>query len=173
MVHHGLHRLRDGNFATQAREHDVVISTYALAHRDRAQFRQVDWERLVLDEAQNIKNPSTFQSKAVRTLRARTRVALTGHLSRTGCSSSGRSSTPLNPGYLGTRTEFRRSFAVPIERYRAPRPKTALRKLIQPFVLRRLKTDPQVIRDLPEKLEMRVFCQSHAGAGHALSGRGQ
>jgi SNF2 family DNA or RNA helicase len=158
MVHHGLRRLRDSSFAAQATAHDVVISTYALAHRDRLQLRRVEWERLVLDETQNIKNPSTLQSRAVRLLKARTRVALTGTPIENRLAELWSILDVLNPGYLGNRTEFRRTFAVPIERYRDPRRRVRLRTLVQPFILRRLKTDPQVIRDLPEKLEMQVFC---------------
>ena len=64
----------------------------------------------------------------------------------------------LNPGYLGSREAFRRSFAVPIERWRDADRAAELRKLVRPFVLRRVKTDPNVIQDLPEKLESRVYC---------------
>jgi SNF2 family DNA or RNA helicase len=158
LVHHGLRRLRDQNFLSEASASDVVVSTYALAHRDRIQLRRVSWERLVLDEAQSIKNPATLQARAVRSLRARTRVALTGTPLENRLAELWSILDVLNPGYLGSRAEFRRTFAVPIEHYRDPRRRVSLRRLVQPFLLRRLKTDPQVIRDLPEKLEMRVFC---------------
>jgi SNF2 family DNA or RNA helicase len=158
LVHHGLRRLRDQSFIAEAAANDVVISTYALAHRDRQQLRRVSWERLVLDEAQSIKNPATLQSRAVRSLRARTRVALTGTPLENRLAELWSILDVLNPSYLGSRAEFRRNFSVPIERSRDPRRRVTLRRLVQPFLLRRLKTDPQVIRDLPEKLEMRVFC---------------
>ncbi len=158
LVHHGLRRLRDHAFLPEVSANDVVITTYALAHRDRALLRRVEWERLVLDEAQNIKNPSTLQARAVRSFRALTRVALTGTPLENRLAELWSILDTLNPGYLGTRAEFRRTFGVPIERYRDPRRRTTLRRLVQPFLLRRLKVDPDVIRDLPEKLEMRVFC---------------
>jgi len=158
LVHHGMHRLRDHTFAQEAHAHDVVISTYALCHRDRHQLRQVDWERVVLDEAQNIKNPGTLQARAVRILRARTRTALTGTPLENRLLELWSILDVLNPGYLGSRADFRRLYAVPIERFRDPRRRDLLQRLVQPFLLRRLKTDPQVIRDLPEKLEMLVYC---------------
>ena len=158
MVHHGFRRLRDHTFPAEAAASDVVVTTYALAHRDRHQLAQVTWERLVLDEAQNIKNPSTLQTRAVRGLRARTRVGLTGTPLENRLSELWSILDVLNPGYLGNRAEFRRTFALPIERYRDRSRQLTLRRLVQPFLLRRLKTDPHVIRDLPEKLEMRVFC---------------
>ena len=158
MVHHGLHRLRDHTFAEEAAENDAVVTTYALAHRDRAQLRSVAWERIVLDEAQNLKNPVTLQARAVRSLRANTRVALTGTPLENRLSELWSILDTLNPGYLGTRAEFRRRYSVPIERNRDPHRREGLRRLVQPFLLRRLKTDPDVIRDLPEKLEMVVYC---------------
>jgi SNF2 family DNA or RNA helicase len=158
MVHHGLHRRRDHTFAEEAADNDAVVTTYALAHRDRAQLRTVAWERIVLDEAQNLKNPVTLQARAVRSLRANTRVALTGTPLENRLSELWSILDTLNPGYLGTRAEFRRRYSIPIERNRDPHRREGLRRLVQPFLLRRLKTDPDVIRDLPEKLEMVVYC---------------
>lgn len=158
LVHHGMHRLRDHAFAREAEANDVVISTYALCHRDRHQLRQVDWERIVLDEAQNIKNSGTLQARAVRFLRARTRTALTGTPLENRLLELWSILDVLNPGYLGSRADFRRLYAVPIERFRDPGRRELLQRLVQPFLLRRLKTDPHVIQDLPEKLEMRVYC---------------
>jgi SNF2 family DNA or RNA helicase len=158
MVHHGLHRRRDHTFAEEAADNDTVVTTYALAHRDRAQLRTVAWERIVLDEAQNLKNPVTLQARAVRSLRANTRVALTGTPLENRLSELWSILDTLNPGYLGTRAEFRRRYSIPIERNRDPNRREGLRRLVQPFLLRRLKTDPDVIRDLPEKLEMVVYC---------------
>jgi hypothetical protein len=158
MVHHGLHRRRDHTFAEEAADNDAVVTTYALAHRDRAQLRTVAWERIVLDEAQNLKNPVTLQARAVRSLRANTRVALTGTPLENRLLELWSILDTLNPGYLGTRAEFRRRYSIPIERNRDPNRREGLRRLVQPFLLRRLKTDPDVIRDLPEKLEMVVYC---------------
>ena len=158
MSHHGPERLAGKSFVEEAQKYDVVLTTYALANRDRETLASVEWERLVLDEAQNIKNPSAKQTQAIRSIGAPHRVALTGTPVENRLSELWSIMDFLNPGYLGSAAEFRRQFAIPIEKYRQADRAVALRKLVQPFVLRRVKTDPTVIQDLPEKLEMKVFC---------------
>ena len=158
LVHHGIDRNRDQEFISEAEEQDVVVSTYALARRDLEHFQRVRWHRIVLDEAQNIKNPTTQQSRAVRSLEAARRIALTGTPLENRLAELWSIFDFLNPGYLGSLHEFRRRFAKPIEKDQDPERRQLLHQLTRPFLLRRLKTDPDVIRDLPEKLEMRVFC---------------
>ena len=157
-VHHGVDRTRDHEFIEVAEGNDVVVSTYALARRDLEHFQRVKWRRIVLDEAQNIKNPTTQQSRAVRSLEAARRIALTGTPLENRLAELWSIFDFLNPGYLGSLHEFRRRFAKPIEKDGNPERRQLLHQLTRPFLLRRLKTDPDVIRDLPEKLEMRVFC---------------
>ena len=158
MVHHGVERLSGPAFVEEVARLDVVISTYALTYRDFDHLSAVDWHRIALDEAQNIKNPSAKQSLAVRSMRSVQRVALTGTPVENRLSDRWSIMDFLNPGYLGSAADFRRRFAVPIERYRdAPRSQR-LRQLIRPFVLRRLKSDPTIQVDLPEKMEMKVLC---------------
>ncbi len=158
MIHHGVERLSEKAFAKEAQAHDVVISTYALAHRDEATLATIKWDSLVLDEAQNIKNTATKQTQALRRLKADYRVALTGTPVENRLSELWSIMEFLNPGYLGSASDFRGRFAVPIERYRNAERAQALKNLIQPFVLRRLKTDATIIQDLPAKNEMKVFC---------------
>ncbi|MCG3155006.1 MAG: RNA polymerase-associated protein RapA [bacterium] len=158
MIHHGAERLSEKVFEKEARAHDVVISTYALAHRDEATLATMQWDSLVLDEAQNIKNTATKQTQALRRLQADYRVALTGTPVENRLSELWSIMEFLNPGYLGSAHDFRSRFAVPIERYRNSERAQALKNLIQPFVLRRLKTDATIIQDLPAKNEMKVFC---------------
>ncbi len=158
MIHHGTERLSAQAFAKEAQAHDVVISTYALAHRDEATMATMQWDSLVLDEAQNIKNTATKQTQALRRLQANYRVALTGTPVENRLSELWSIMEFLNPGYLGSAHDFRGRFAVPIERYRNSERAQALKNLIQPFVLRRLKTDATIIQDLPAKNEMKVFC---------------
>jgi len=158
MVHHGTERLSGRAFAREAAKHDVVISTYALVHRDRESLAATRWHRIALDEAQNIKNSAAKQAQAVRSLQTNHRVALTGTPVENRLSDLWSIMEFLNPGYLGSAGAFRRSFAVPIERYRDPERAERLRRIVGPFVLRRLKTDRAIITDLPEKLEMRVLC---------------
>ncbi len=158
LVHHGPQRLEGEALAEAANRHDLVITSYALSHRDLEDLRRVVWHRLALDEAQKIKNPSAASTLAIRSLSAPHRVALTGTPIENHLSELWSIMEILNPGLLGSAGEFRERFAVPIERLADRDRAGLLRKLIQPFVLRRVKTDPQIVGDLPEKMEMRVFC---------------
>ncbi|MCX9012477.1 MAG: DEAD/DEAH box helicase [Candidatus Methanoperedens sp.] len=158
LVHHGINRKKEKEFSGEAVKYDLVISTYALAHRDGEMLSQVEWNGVALDEAQNIKNQFTKQSQAVRRLKAGFRVALTGTPVENRLSELWSIMDFLNPGYLGSAEGFRRTFALPIERYNDRETGTRLRSIISPFLLRRLKTDPAVIKDLPDKIEMKVRC---------------
>ncbi len=157
-VHHGPERLTGESFANKAISSDLVITTYALVHRDREMLEQVGWHRVVVDEAQNIKNPTAKQSQAVHALGAPRRIALTGTPLENRLSELWSIMDFCNPGLLGTPGEFRRHFAVPVERYRDRERGRQLRALVQPFILRRLKTDRTVISDLPDKLEHKEYC---------------
>jgi SNF2 family DNA or RNA helicase len=158
MIHHGHERLSGEAFVEEARQHDVVITTYALALRDREHLAELGWEYVVVDEAQNIKNEFAKQTQAIKSLDARHRIALTGTPVENRLSELWSIMEFLNPGYLGSATDFRQNFAIPIERYHDKERGEVLKRVIQPFVLRRLKTDKSIIADLPEKQEMKVFC---------------
>ncbi len=158
MIHHGHERLAGEAFAEEAKQHDVVITTYSLALRDKEHLAPIDWDYVVVDEAQNIKNEAAKQTQAIKNLNARHKIALTGTPVENRLSELWSIMEFLNPGYLGSATEFRKKFAIPIERYREKDRAETLKRLIQPFVLRRLKTDKAIIADLPEKMEMKVFC---------------
>jgi SNF2 family DNA or RNA helicase len=118
----------------------------------------VRWSNIILDEAQNIKNPLTKQANAVRRLKGDFRAALTGTPVENRLSELWSIMAFLNPSYLGSLQSFRRNFAIPIERYQEDEAAERLRQLVHPFLLRRVKTDPRVIQDLPEKFEYKVYC---------------
>jgi hypothetical protein len=158
LVHHGGSRSRGEGFAAAAGAHDLVISSYALLHRDLEHLGAVDWAGVVLDEAQNVKNSETKQARAARALRSRWRVALTGTPVENHVGDLWSLFEFLNPGLLGGETEFKRDFFIPIQTRRDAIAEARLRHLTGPFVLRRLKTDRDVVPDLPEKMEMKVFC---------------
>ena len=158
LVHHGPDRLVGDAFVRAAPEHDVVITTYALGHRDLENLRRVNWHRIVLDEAQKIKNPRAGQTMAIRSMPAARRVALTGTPIENHLPELWSIMDVLNPGLLGSAALFRKRFVVPIEKLCDRNRGVQLRKMLQPFMLRRIKSDPGVICDLPEKMEMRVFC---------------
>lgn len=158
MIHHGLDRLSGDELVEAAENCDMLLTTYALAHRDRETLQRVVWGRIALDEAQYIKNPASKQSQAVRSFTADRRVALTGTPVENRLSELWSIMDFLNPGYLGTSGNFRKRFSVPIERYRDQQRSEQLRGLVQPFILRRVKSDPAVVADLPEKIESREYC---------------
>jgi hypothetical protein len=157
-VHHGSTRLTGDEWATAVAGKDLVITTYALAAKDAETLGALTWDRVVLDEAQNIKNSGSQQSRAVRALPARHRVALTGTPVENRLAELWSIMDFLNPGILSTANTFRARFAVPIERYGDDGTAARLRRVTGPFLLRRLKTDPTVISDLPEKIEMKQLC---------------
>jgi SNF2 family DNA or RNA helicase len=162
MVHHGGDRARGEAFFALAQEHDVIISTYGLARRDVDDLVQVPWGDVILDEAQNIKNPQAKQTQAIRKLPAANRIAMTGTPVENRLSELWSIMQFLNPGFLGSQTGFRQSFALPIERYQDKTATERLKGLVGPFILRRLKTDLDIIQDLPDKLEMKVYCSLSA-----------
>jgi hypothetical protein len=157
-VHHGTERLTGARFATTARKADLVLTTYALATRDRDLLAGVPWRRVVLDEAQNIKNRNARQTRAIVSIPAERRVALTGTPVENRLSDLWSIMDFLNPGLLGDAKEFRTRFALPVERFGDEDAARRLKRLTGPFILRRLKTDRAIIADLPDKVEMKVFC---------------
>ncbi len=156
-IHQGPERLRGAELAAAARTHDLTITSYPLLVRDREALTAIAWRLAILDEAQNIKNSETRQHQSARALQAQGRFALTGTPVENRLSELWGIMAFLNPGYLGGETEFRRSFARPIERAGDTVSAERLRRLTGPFILRRLKTDPTIINDLPDKIEMKVY----------------
>jgi SNF2 family DNA or RNA helicase len=158
LVHHGSARASGDELALVAAEHDVVLSTYSLLHRDEAVLSRVGWDGVVLDEAQNVKNASTRAAQAARAIGAQWRVAMTGTPVENRLADLWSIFQVINPGYLGSADEFRREFALPIERASDADATARLKALTAPFILRRVKTDRSVISDLPDKQEMKVYC---------------
>jgi SNF2 family DNA or RNA helicase len=157
-VHHGADRLTGAELAAAVADADLVITTYQTAARDLAALSQVRWARVVCDEAQAIKNHLSQQAKAVRSLPAASRIALTGTPVENQLSELWSIMEFANPGLLGSAKSFRERYAVPVERHGSAEAARQLRRITEPFVLRRLKTDKSIISDLPEKQEMKVWC---------------
>ncbi|HET9167871.1 MAG TPA: DEAD/DEAH box helicase [Actinospica sp.] len=159
-VHHGAERLEGTEFQREVRGVNLVITTYALALRDRERLGEVGWRRIVIDEAQAIKNAATKQARAVRSLSAPRRIALTGTPVENRLADLWSIMEFANPGLLGSAEQFKDRFARPIERGNEGADAAAerLRQATSAFVLRRVKTDPNIISDLPEKVEMPVVC---------------
>jgi superfamily II DNA or RNA helicase len=136
----------------------LVITTYALLRRDADLLAAVAWSTVVLDEAQNIKNAASITARAARALRADHRFALTGTPVENRLAELWSIFEFLSPGFLGPLEAFRREYAVPIERHGSDQVAERLRRVVGPFLLRRLKSDPAIIQDLPPKNEMKVVC---------------
>ena len=158
ILHHGAARSKGASFKKAAAKHALVVSSYGLVQRDAKLFGQVQWSGVVLDEAQNIKNPNTKQAASARSLKADYRFALTGTPVENNVGDLWSIMEFLNPSFLGTQGQFKRNFFVPIQAEHDPDATDRLRHATGPFILRRLKTDKSVISDLPEKMEMKVFC---------------
>ena len=134
---------------------DVALTTYGMITRSAA-LRSRRWRLVVLDEAQAIKNPGARQTRAVKQLESAGRIALTGTPVENRLSDLWSLFDFLNPGLLGEARVFA-GIAKRLTRG-AEQPLAPLRRLVQPYILRRLKTDKRVIADLPEKTEVRAFC---------------
>ncbi len=158
LQYHGDKRPKGKAFTDAVKKHDLLITSYSLVHRDIKEFQSANWQNIVLDEAQNVKNADAKQSQAVRQLEANFRIALTGTPVENRLQELWSILDFLNPGYLGNKQFFQRRFAMPIEKYGDTSSLSQLRALVQPFILRRLKSDRDIIQDLPEKQEMTVFC---------------
>lgn len=159
LIHHGAQRCKDqAEFRARLPGIQVVLVSYTLALRDQKLLGSVGWRRIVLDEAQNIKNPEAKQTKAILTLKADYRLALTGTPVENRLLDLWSIFNFLNPGYLGRQTSFRKQYETPIQRDHDPGKSLLLKRLTEPFILRRVKTDPGIVKDLPDKVENRQFC---------------
>ncbi|MEA2060914.1 MAG: DEAD/DEAH box helicase [Thermodesulfobacteriota bacterium] len=132
---------------------DLVITTYAIAQRHKW-ISEVSWRCLILDEAQAIKNPGTKQAKCVKKIKAGTRITMTGTPIENNLGDLWSLFDFLNPGLLGTAKAFKRFSA---ELKKSPEGYKRLKKVVAPFILRRMKTDKAIVSDLPEKVEMKTF----------------
>ncbi len=159
LLHHGPDRAHGTPFARAALKHDLVVTSYALLTGDRETLRQVTWDTVLLDEAQNIKNPHAQVAQAARALTARHRIAMTGTPVENRLQELWSIFQFLNPGFLGTLETFRANLANPIEREHSAPHANRLRRLVAPFLLRRAKTDPGIAPELPPKIETTETCR--------------
>jgi hypothetical protein len=132
---------------------ELVLTTYGVARRDHAALADVAWGLVVADEAQTIKNPHTSAARALRRIGAEARLALTGTPVENRLSELWAILDWTTPGLLGPLERFRREVAVPVERDRDPDATARLAQLVRPFLLRRRKSDPDIVPDLPPKTE--------------------
>lgn len=150
-VYHGSERQLDI-------KNDVILTTYAIMRIDVEELKKHTWSMIIVDEAQNIKNPDTAQTLSVKSIKSDIKIAMTGTPVENRLTELWSIFDFINHGYLGALKEFQKSYAIPIERFKEISRATKLKMSVSPFVLRRLKTDKKVITDLPEKLVMNDYC---------------
>ncbi|MCK4763360.1 MAG: SWIM zinc finger family protein [Candidatus Aminicenantes bacterium] len=151
-IYHGLDR------SLKIRDVEVIITTYGMVRSERAKFAKEEWLAVIIDEAQNIKNPTANQTAAVKSLRAGIKIAMTGTPVENRLSEYWSIMDFVFEDYLGSLTAFKENYAIPIERFRDSESLRNFKKLTAPFVLRRVKTDRSIIDDLPEKIETDRYC---------------
>ncbi|MDD9266626.1 DEAD/DEAH box helicase [Paenibacillus sp. GCM10023248] len=158
-LHYGAQRAKGDAFEGSIAGADLVLSSYSTALLDAEELSGVTWNALCLDEAQNIKNAYTKQSQAIRGLKARQRIAMTGTPLENRLTELWSIFDFINPGYLGTLRHFTHHYVGPIEKSTdgAPEITARVQRLIQPFLLRRVKKDPAIQLDLPEKIESKTY----------------
>lgn len=159
-THYQANRAKDEEFkklVTAERPH-VILSTYGTVSQDTEFLQDIEWATVVLDEAQNIKNMQTLQSKAIRKLLGDHHIALTGTPVENRLSELWAIFDFIHKGYLGSFGRFNEEFILPIERDESESHKQKLRAKIQPFLLRRTKRDPHLQLNLPDKLESNEYC---------------
>lgn len=159
-LHYGGKRLKGEDFTSYLEENNIqiILTTYGTVTQDIDELALLHFTNITLDEAQNIKNMNTKQSKAIRRLNGSHHIALTGTPVENRLSELWAIFDFIYRGYLGSFSRFQEAFIAPIERDDSNDVKERLRKKIQPFLLRRTKQDPALQLNLPEKLEQREYC---------------
>ena len=151
LVYHGQNRELVGDY-------DVAITSYGLARRDKKELNKMKWFLLIIDEAQNIKNPTTEQTKAIKSIESRHKIAMSGTPVENRLLEYWSIFDFSNKRYLGTPKQFKDRFALPIEQERDKDCLERFKKITSPFILRRLKSDKSIIQDLPDKIENNRYC---------------
>ena len=159
-THYGPSREKDDDFTAllAQKRPDVILTTYGTATQDGEMLGETVFTSITLDEAQNIKNMQTKQSRAIRKLQGQHHIALTGTPIENRLSELWAIFDFIHKGYFGSFRTFTDQFIIPIERDDSERDKQKLRAKIRPFLLRRTKNDPDLLLNLPKKLEQNEYC---------------
>lgn len=152
-VYHG-----PGRSLEQTEDAHLVLTSYGVVRSDHKILEKKPWFALVIDESQNIKNPGTEQTKALKKISAQVRIALSGTPVENRLSEYWSVFDFTNKGYLDNLKRFLNHYAYPIEKYRDQATLERFRKITSPFVMRRVKTDKSILSDLPDKVERNQFC---------------
>ena len=151
-IYHG------SNMTFPLEEYDIILTSYGVVRLDLDMFLDENWLLCVIDEAQNIKNPNTEQTKAIKSIKASTKIALTGTPIENRLMDYWSIFDFVNHGYLSTKDDFKRNYVVPIEKLEDNQVLENLKTIAKPFVMRRLKTDDDIKKELPDKLVNDIYC---------------
>ena len=152
-IYHGANRSE-----IELKSSEIVLTSFSISRRDVNILKNIHWDLIVVDEAQNIKNPFSKQAQALRMLKSTHKIILTGTPIENRLLELWSLLDYIEPQYLGDMNYFKKRFIIPIERYHQQHSLDSLKNLIKPFILRRVKTDKSIISDLPDKIETKEYC---------------
>jgi len=156
-IHHGSKREKQ-ELPDILAKHNLVITSYGMLRRDIKYFENITLNYVIIDEAQNIKNPLAKQTKAIKSLDSNIQIALTGTPVENRLMELWSIMDFCNRGLLGSYNDFKERYELPIMKHKDYEKLDRLKRITRPFILRRLKTDENIIKDLPEKQEIKVIC---------------
>ncbi|TXT66493.1 MAG: RNA polymerase-associated protein RapA [Promethearchaeota archaeon] len=160
ILHHGLDRVKDLSEISQyTKPHRVVLTTFGTIRNDVDLLKTIRFTGIVVDESQNMKNYETQQTQAIYQLQSHYKICLSGTPIENRLLELWTLFEFLNPGLLGIRKSFREDYIIPIERFHDKEAAENLKKIIAPFILRRTKSDKSIIKDLPEKNEIKIYVE--------------
>ncbi|MHA1149329.1 MAG: DEAD/DEAH box helicase [Promethearchaeota archaeon] len=158
ILHHGPKRIKDLKKASEYTKSNVIILTsYGTLRNDIDFLESIHFEGVIVDESQNMKNYESQQTKAILKLKSGYRICLSGTPIENRLMELWTLFEFLNPGLLGKRSDFQRNYVMPIERFQDQDAADKLRRIIAPFIMRRVKSDKNIIDDLPDKNEMKIY----------------
>ncbi len=157
-VHHGDNRHLESGFRLAVKENEIILTSYNLLVRDYRLFSEINWDAIVVDEAQTIKNRDTRSAQALCALMPPRRIALTGTPIENSLADIWSLENFLNPGFLGSFADFRERFVKPTLLNPSATQMRRLRHALEPFILRRLKSDTNIAAELGQKYETREYC---------------
>ena len=160
IIHHGPNRNNDlANIQDFSKSHHVFLTSYGTIRNDIELLETIQFSGIIVDESQNMKNYYSQQTQAINRLKSQFRICLSGTPIENRLLELWSLFNFLNPGLLGNRGDFQRDFVIPIERFQDLEAISKLKLIINPFILRRVKSDKTIISDLPEKNEMKLFVE--------------
>ncbi len=160
LIHHGPERDKGDEILTKfIKANQIILTTYGTIRNDIDNLEPLLFSGIILDESQNIKNYKTQQTQAILRLKSQYRIALSGTPIENRLIELWTLFEFLNPGLLGKKAHFQKEFILPIERFQNEFISNRLKKFISPFIMRRLKSDKNIISDLPEKNEIKIYLE--------------